>query len=292
MDFSEEMKILAFGYDNGIVTLTNMKSLSSEGTLTEHKKVIFCHFLDDYPGIIVCDLEGVVHFWSLVLTKPKKLIRDYKLLNKSINDNHALETFPIKCACFEKSTNILFMGDETGYVKAYNISEYITYLKLMLPCSKIEYSNNIPNFEGKTVLSPYLEQKKQELLNMPKYDPESGKECVISLNDLLEIANSMDFTPILLAEWQAHKHGITSVCCHDNPVFFCTSGHDLKVKIWNEKFELIGNLTTITDKNWKVNINIKKERERAREEAKQKYHELKDLEYEKLFEKSDKNDDD
>ena len=142
------------------------------------------------------------------------------------------------------------------------------------------------------MLSPYLEQKKQELLNMPKYDPESGKECVISLNDLLEIANSMDFTPILLAEWQAHKHGITSVCCHDNPVFFCTSGHDLKVKIWNEKFELIGNLTTITDKNWKVNINIKKERERAREEAKQKYHELKDLEYEKLFEKSDKNDDD
>ena len=51
-------------------------------------------------------------------------------------------------------------------------------------------------------------------------------------------------------------------------------------------------MTTITDKNWKVNINIKKERERAREEAKQKYHELKDLEYEKLFEKSDKNDDD
>jgi hypothetical protein len=96
----------------------------------------------------------------LVLTKPRKLIRDYKLINKSINDNQALETSLIKCACFGKISNILFMGDETGYVKAYNISECVTYLKLMLPCSKIEYSNNVPIFEGRTVLSPELEQKK------------------------------------------------------------------------------------------------------------------------------------
>ncbi len=184
------------------------------------------------------------------------------------------------------------MGDETGYVKAYDIKEYITYLKLMLPCSKIEYSNVIPNFETRTVLSPELEAKKQELLNMPKYDPENGNEYVISLNDILEIGNSMDFTPILVKEWQAHKHGITSVCCHHNPIFFCTSGHDLKVKIWNDKFELIGSLTTITDKNWKVNVDVKKEKERAREEAKNKYEELKGLDYEELFEKDDKKDDD
>ena len=184
------------------------------------------------------------------------------------------------------------MGDETGYVKAYDIKEYITYLKLMLPCSKIEYSNVIPNFETRTVLSPELEAKKQELLNMPKYDPENGNEYVISLNDILEIGNSMDFTPILVKEWQAHKHGITSVCCHHNPIFFCTSGHDLKVKIWNDKFELIGSLTTITDKNWKVNVDVKKEKERARREAKKKYEELKKLDYEELFEKDDKKDDD
>ena len=287
MDFSEEMKILAFGYDNGIVTLTNMKSLSSEGTLTEHKKVIFCHFLDEYPSIVVCDQEGVVHFWSLILTKPKKLIRDYKLINKSINDNHCLETFPVKCLCFEKNSNILFMGDETGYVKAYDISEYIKYLKLMLPCSKIEYSNAVPNFEKKGELSERLQKKKEELLSLPKYDPSSNTEVTISLFELLEIGNSMDFTPILKKEWQAHKHGITSVCCHCNPIFFCTSGHDMKVHIWNEQFQLIGSLTTITDKNWHVSVDIKKERERAREEAKNKYEELKDLDYEELFQKDE-----
>ena len=60
------------------------------------------------------------------------------IINKSINDNHYLETFPIKCLCFEKKSNILFMGDETGYVKSYDITEYVNYLKLMLLCSKIE----------------------------------------------------------------------------------------------------------------------------------------------------------
>ena len=167
MDFSEEMKILAFGYDNGIVTLTNMKSLSSEGTLTDHKKVILCHFLDDYPSIVVCDQEGYIHFWSLILTKPKKLMRDLKFINKSINDNHCREEFPVKCMCFEKKSNILFMGDETGYVKAYNISEYINYLKLMLPCSKIEYSN-LSNIELKNELTPELKQLKDKLLSLDR----------------------------------------------------------------------------------------------------------------------------
>ena len=54
------------------------------------------------------------------------------------------------------------MGDETGYVKAYNISEYINYLKLMLPCSKIEYSN-LSNIELKNELTPELKQLKDKL---------------------------------------------------------------------------------------------------------------------------------
>ena len=288
MDFSEEMKILAFGYDNGIVTLTNMKSLSSEGTLTDHKKVILCHFLDDYPSIVVCDQEGVVHFWSLILTKPKKLIRDFKFDNISMNDNHCREVFPVKCMCFEKSSNILFMGDETGYVKAYDVSEYVNYLKLMLPCSKIEYSN-LSNFYEKSVLTPELKILKDKLLSMEKYDPqkENSPEMVISLNDLIKIKNSMDLKPILIKEFQAHKHGVTSVCCHGNPIFFATAGHDMKVHIWDKNFNMIGSLTTITDKNWKVNINIEEERKKAREEAKQKYEELKDLDYNQLFEENE-----
>ena len=85
----------------------------------------------------------------------------------------------------------------------------------------------------------------------------------------------------------SHKHGTISARCHENPIFFCTSEHDMKVHILNQKFELIGSLTTITDKNWNVSVDIKKERERAREEAKNRYEELKDLDYEELFQKDE-----
>ena len=44
--------------------------------------------------------------------------------------------------------------------------------------------------------------------------------------------------------------------------------------------------------NLNIDINIKKEREMAREEAKRKYEELKDLDYEELFEQDDQKDDD
>jgi WD40 repeat protein len=286
LDFSEEMKILASGYDNGIVTLMNMKSLSSEGTLTDHKKVTLVSFLGDYPAVVVCDQEGVIHFWSLVLTKPKKLLRDLKIENLSNNENHTKEYFPVKTLCFEKQSNILLVGDETGYVKAFNIKEYIDYLKLMLPCAKIEYSDIAHIQSTSKEISPELKKLKEELLKAPKYDAtkEEGFKYTISLGDLIRIKNSMNLEPILEKEWLAHKHGITSVCCHSEPVFFVTAGHDMKVHIWNRKFERIGSLITMTDPKWNVKINIEEERRKAREEAKEKFYALKDLDYESLFE--------
>ncbi len=287
LDFSEELKILACGYDNGSVTLINMKSLSSEGTLSEHKKVTICKFLDDYPCLVVCDQDCDIHFWTIILTKPKRVMKDYQFKNYSTNDNNTKESFPIKCFCFEKKNNILFMGDETGFVKVYNITEYINYLKLMLPCAKIEYTSNIEQ-NTKTELSKELKDLKNKLLNSDKYNiSDNSPQIVIKLSDLISIKNSMNIKPVFIKEWQAHKNGISSVCCYHDPVIYISAGHDMKVHIWNEKFELIGSLTTITDKNWNVSVDIKKERQRAREEAKSKYEELKDLDYEELFQKDE-----
>ena len=284
IDFSEELKILACGYDNGSVTLINMKSLSSEGTLSEHKKVTICKFLDDYPCLVVCDQDCDIHFWTIILTKPKRVMKDYQFKNYSTNDNNTKESFPIKCFCFEKKNNILFMGDETGFVKVYNITEYINYLKLMLPCAKIEYTSNIEQ-NTKTELSKELKDLKNKLLNSDKYNiSDNSPQIVIKLSDLISIKNSMNIKPVFIKEWQAHKNGISSVCCYHDPVIYISAGHDMKVHIWNEKFELIGNLTTITDVNWKVKINIEEKKQKEKEYAKTKYEELKNLDFNSLFE--------
>ena len=80
---------------------------------------------------------------------------------------------------------------------------------------------------------------------------------VVKLSKLMGIKNSLNLKPVLLKEWLAHKNGISALNCYHDPVLYVTAGHDLKVHIWDEKFELIGSLTTITDKNWHVSVDIK-----------------------------------
>ena len=256
IDFSEELKILACGYENGAVTLINMKSLSSEGTLTEHKNITICKFLEDYPSLVVCDIEGDVHIWSIILTKPKKMMKDCVLKNYSNNENSNQEIYPVKYLCFEKKNNVLFMGDETGFVKAYDINEYINYLKLTTSASKIEYDNYEKNSNEKENPNE-LEGLKNKLLNSTKNTLKGKANLVIKLSKLVGIKNSMKIKPVLLKEWQAHKNGISALNCYHDPVMYITAGHDLKVHIWDEKFELIGNLTNIVDPNWKLKIDDK-----------------------------------
>ncbi len=93
----------------------------------------------------------------------------------------------------------------------------------------------------------------------------------------------MKIKPVLLKEWQAHKNGISALNCYHDPVMYITAGHDLKVHIWDEKFELIGNLTNITDPNWKVKIDIESQKNNEKELAKKKYEELKNLDFNSLF---------
>ena len=284
IDFSDELKILACGYENGAVTLINMKSLSSEGTLSEHKNITLCKFLDNYPSLIVCDLDGDIHIWSIILTKPKKMMKDCILKNYSYNDNLNKEIYPVKYLCFEKKNNVLFIGDETGWVKTYDINEYINYMKLTTSCSQIEYDSNYEKVSKEKEASNELQDIKTKLMNSKKNNLKSKLNVVVKLSKLVGIKNSMNLKPVLLKEWQAHKNGISALSCYHDPVFYITAGHDLKVHIWNEKFELIGNLTNIVDPNWKLKIDVDAEKFKKKEFAKKKYEELKNLDFNSLFE--------
>ena len=41
----------------------------------------------------------------------------------------------------------------------------------------------------------------------------------------------------------------------------------MKVYIYDREFKIIGSLTTITDKNWQLKINIEEENKKKREEV-------------------------
>ena len=284
IDFSDDLKILACGYENGAVTLINMKSLSSEGTLSEHKNITLCKFLDNYPSLIVCDLEGDIHIWSIILTKPKKIMKDCIFKNYSYNENLNKVIYPVKYLCFEKKNNVLFLGDETSWVKAYDINEYINYMKLTNNCSKIEYDSNYEKVSKEKENPIELQEIKNKLVNAKKNTLKTKLNLVVKLSKLMDIKNSMNLKPVLLKEWQAHKNGISALSCYHDPVLYITAGHDLKVHIWDEKFELIGNLTNTVDPNWKLKIDIDGEKLKKKEFSKNKYEELKNSDFNSLFE--------
>lgn len=106
-----DMGILAYGFDNGNVIFTNMKSISTEGTIPDIKHSIkLIKFMNKLPAIIICDRAGFIQFFTLIPTKPKKITRDHSLENRSTNENNKREFFPVKCLSFEESTMILITG--------------------------------------------------------------------------------------------------------------------------------------------------------------------------------------
>jgi WD40 repeat protein len=266
----EPFNILASGYDNGNVTLYNMKTLASEGLLPDHKKITHMTFIGQYPAMMVCDSSGIIHFWSLIPTKPKKPNKDFVEENKSFNENNIKEYFPIKSLCFEEKTRYIFSGDETGYVKAWDIGGYISYLEFLKGIGLVYYAEGgATDSDNKTPFTGDITKK---------FD-------FVTIQMLKDYMGTLNLKAKLLKEWKAHKNGVTCLSCHSEPIFFVSAGLDCKVFIWNEKFEKIGSLTTIKDPEWNLKIDIEGLLKARYEEAVKTFNEINQIPnfYETLF---------
>ena len=104
-----------------------------------------------------------------------------------------------------------------------------------------------------------------------------------TLDKLMKYKETLTTTPILIKEWKGHKLGVTGITSYSDPVFFASSGQDLKIIVWNNKFEQIGTLTTIRDPNWGLVIDVEKKKKERRKDALELYDKIKDLPYEELF---------
>jgi len=273
--FNEKMGILASGFDNGNVTLINMKSLSSEGTLTDHKKVRLLDYIMDLPSLIVCDQYGIIHFWSLIPTKPKKLSRDFTEENKSNNENNKKETFPVKCFTYENNLKMLMTGDETGYLKVWEIKNYIKYLEFIAKLKIIHYNDIIQD----------VPETHPDFIKPFNGDP-NDMNCYITIDRLFDYKEKLDIKGNLVKEWKGHKNGVVCCSCVSDPIFFISAGLDLKINVWNKDFEIIGSLTTITDPNWSLKLDVEGMKNLKRQKAIEIYEDANEITYESIFEGS------
>ena len=306
VDFSEKLELLASGFDNGFVTLINMKTLSNEGSIPHDKlgkknlcekktflteeekrgyllfskespKIKLVKFLNNFQCIITCDNLGRMFIWTLVPSKPRKTVLDYTIENLSINENNKKDFFPVKCLCFEEKTNYLLFADETGRVKAWDLKNYINYLTKMIEIFDDREKDLFLNKEKDSIVGR-MNSHNRSSLDLDKFDMKTPLERYEKMRE------NLDLKPDLVKEFIAHKNSVNSICCNSDPIFFATAGLDCKVHIWNKNFEKIGSLTTIKDGSWSLKIDIEKENIRKREEAIEKYKQCKQITYDSLFE--------
>jgi WD40 repeat protein len=262
VDLSLRLRILASGFDSGVVMLNNMSSLASEGNLFGHKKVTLVHFLNDLPALIACDYEGMIYFWTFLPLKPKKTMIEFVLENKSLNENNKKENFPVKCLCFEQESGILLTGDETGNLKGWDVNNYIKYLKL------IEYDSKILK-DGFYVSNEYNDNL---LENFKKLIKEGKPDGPIPLKCLNEFKEKLELKPFLIKEWKGHRDGVNSLCCYSDPLFFASCGQDCSINIFDGTFKKIGSLTTNRDAEWNLKFDLEAQKKKKREIAEYYYN--------------------
>ena len=165
----------------------------------------------------------------------------------------------------------MITGDETGYLKAWCIADYINYLNILK--------------EQKDM--PYNEQTKSAKLEGKKpFDGDISREFDYMTLDTLKIyRDNINLRAKILKEWMGHKNGVNFLSCHTDPIFYISSGQDCRVLMWNENFDRIGSLMTQRDPEWNIKIDIEGILKKRYQRAVDLYTIIKDTPdaYENLF---------
>ena len=85
------------------------------------------------------DLSGYIHFWCVSNTlHPKKGLRIVSVRDESESEVGEKAYFPIRAIGYDPVTQIMWTGDEMGYVNKWDLSVMIEKLEAMRPTEEID----------------------------------------------------------------------------------------------------------------------------------------------------------
>ena len=101
--------------------------------------VKICKFLPGTDILVSADLSGYIHFWCVSMTfHPKKGQRLVSNRDQSDSEVGEKAYFPIRAIGYDPETNIMWTGDEMGYVNKWDLSTLIEKVELMRPSEEID----------------------------------------------------------------------------------------------------------------------------------------------------------
>jgi WD40 repeat protein len=83
-------------------------------------EVKVCKFLSPHDCLVSADLDGYLHFWA-VTPNPRKNDHLCKVKDDNTSQVGTLVNYPIRAMDFSPKDNILFTGDEMGYMQKWDL---------------------------------------------------------------------------------------------------------------------------------------------------------------------------
>ena len=178
---------------------------------------------------------------------PKDLITDKLLDPFHDNNNDDITYNSIDKEEYSENLNhnyYLLICDKKGFMKILNLkgvfNQYIHNIK-----NKYEKNSNFnilkkENVDYEQVIQSFLRNSKKrqnDIFKQPYHNLYSSR--------------------IINSEWKGHFDHITDVEFIDDPISTVTISKDNYLRIWNKRFELIGEINILSDENILVNKNIK-----------------------------------
>lgn len=106
-----------------------MKSPIDPSDPTAHlAEVKVCKFLIPHECLVSADLDGFLHFWA-VTPSPRKNEHLCRVKDDNTSQVGTLVNYPIRAIDFSPKDNILFTGDEMGYMQKWDLTALLKKLE-------------------------------------------------------------------------------------------------------------------------------------------------------------------
>lgn len=129
IDFKEDKQLCASCSDDSSIVIYNYGSYRQEGILKcpieegfqypSELKIV--KFLAPYDCLVTADIDGYLHFFA-VTPSPRKNEHLCKVTNMNISQVGSKVNYPIRAIDFDAENNILYTGDEMGWIQRWDLT--------------------------------------------------------------------------------------------------------------------------------------------------------------------------
>lgn len=180
---------------------------------------------------------------------------------------------------FDAKDNILFTGDEMGFMQKWDLTNLLKKLEeVSRREQKASYKADF-QFEDNTMVAGGVQPKKNF--------SEAASTFVTGLDAGGGPAKArlefLDTDVKLVLRWNAHTDCINWITYVVETESVASCSFDCNVYIWNTDCQKIGSLVLGTDKLWKIKIDKSKRNDEERKEAEEMLSDVGYIDYDKMF---------